>query len=103
MGLGMIIDGEKDNPQEVAYVQLNNERYEICARWNAAGKYRIIERLISREQALLFADQIRKDDQLRRRAMIETKDWDWINDKPREKHVRKPREKREPSPVFSFE
>lgn len=100
----MIISGDKDNQMEVAYVQTSNDgRYEICARWNEAGRYRIVERLIVREQAELLAQQIRTDDQLRHRIMIETKDWDWVTDAPRAPKEKRERQPHEPAPTFSFE
>lgn len=76
---------------ETAYVRPTNDgHYEICARWNAAGKFRVVERLPTPDMAELFAKQLREDDKERHAALLETKTWDFINNAPT-----KPREKRE--------
>jgi hypothetical protein len=82
---------------ETAYVRPTKDgHYEICARWNAAGLFRVVERLPTEDMAKLFAKQLREDDKERHRAMMETKTWDFINDAPKQKPEKRERVKREP-------
>ncbi len=80
--------------------------YDVLARYNDRGKFRVIESLIAFDQTQLFIQQLNADDKLRHECLRETKGWDFVTNDVAVKRVRQPREPREPKlpPVnFSFE
>lgn len=92
--------------EPLAKVQTNKRgTYDILARYNERGKFKIIETLVDGAQANLFVTQLCNDDQLRHTAFRDAKGWDFVEDAPKVKYKRTPKPPKEPKeivPDFSF-
>lgn len=76
--------------------------YDILARYNERGKFKIVESLLDKTQAELFARQLCADDHFRHTVFREIKGWDFVENAPVIPRVRQPREPKQPEPDFSF-
>lgn len=74
----------------------------VEARNRAPFKFYVVEAFHDHAQASLFVSQLIRDDQMRREAIRDSRDYDFYSNKLREKAQRQPRETIEPV-NFSFD
>lgn len=92
-----------ENDEPLAKYQRNTRgTYDILARYNDKGKFKIVETLVDPTQTQLFVKQLCEDDHLRHTVFREAKGWDFVENAPKIKYARQPREPKEPEPNFSF-
>ena len=94
---------DTENHEPLAKIwERKGDHYLIAAKFNEGGKYRIVEKLPTRDMADLFVKQLCIDDVERHRCLREVRDWNFLEDRPKKKGERKPRA-RLPEITFSFE
>jgi hypothetical protein len=99
--LGAEMDTNNSEPLAKIW-ERKGDHYLIATKFNENGKYRIVEKLPTLDMAELFVKQLCEDEVERHRCLRETRDWNFLEDRPKKKGDRKPRTHL-PEVVFSFE
>lgn len=84
-----------------ALYRLNDKtgKYEVLARYNVKGLFRVVETWPSHDMARKAAENLMSNDDTRRELLRETLDWDFVTDDVKQKRPRgrapMPKEERE--------